>query len=478
MSINLPPIGALQQRGIVPQAPQSRGRILAAGAPSPQTNSLGRGLAGLGQGLAAVGQAVEQSRQQQRREAFLQSVFEPDQAERNSAMAATGGPTNAAAEMMNTSASERLAARGVPRNVADMAAKAWEAGDKQAAWEIAGQYLLAGPQERKILTGADGYQYYQDTGERVLPNVNKPAEMPSTREIKRDGRVITQQWNPTTGAFEELGSSPQFAPQAAQKPTFENLTDGKTTRRVQVGTPRYYQMLEKGWYGGDASSLVPGRDVPFSQEVVDQKVEVARAGAGMNESQSKAAGFADRMFDANQYIEQYTQAGLDMGERAKSNVPLVGNYLVSPEYQQFDQAQRDFVNAVLRRESGAVISPSEFDNAAQQYFPQPGDSPEVVAQKARNRVNAILGTQRAAGPNYEAPLAPAASLGGDAGTVENPIVPTSAQDIETAPVGSVMRTPKRGLVQKQEDGTWAPVDGNGGQDPSANVRGMGPSSRP
>ena len=53
--------------------------------------------------------------------------------------------------------------------------------------------------------------------------------------------------------------------------------------------------------------------------------------------------------------------------------------------QVFEQAQRNFINAVLRRESGAVISESEFANARRQYFPQPGDGPEVLANKARNR---------------------------------------------------------------------------------------------
>jgi len=37
----------------------------------------------------------------------------------------------------------------------------------------------------------------------------------------------------------------------------------------------------------------------------------------------------------------------------------------------FEQAKKNFVNAVLRLESGAVISPSEFTNADKQYFPQP-----------------------------------------------------------------------------------------------------------
>ncbi len=79
----------------------------------------------------------------------------------------------------------------------------------------------------------------------------------------------------------------------------------------------------------------------------------------------------------------------------------------SPKQQQIEQAQRDFVNAVLRQESGAVISPSEFDNAQKQYFPQPGDSQAVIKQKARNRETAIRGLEIAAGPGLQQPGAAA-----------------------------------------------------------------------
>jgi hypothetical protein len=73
------------------------------------------------------------------------------------------------------------------------------------------------------------------------------------------------------------------------------------------------------------------------------------------------------------------------------------NALKSAERQQFEQAQRDFVNATLRRESGAAISDTEFANAKQQYFPQPGDSTEVVAQKTANRQLTINSLQLSGG---------------------------------------------------------------------------------
>lgn len=147
----------------------------------------------------------------------------------------------------------------------------------------------------------------------------------------------------------------------------------------------------------------------FQQYETDMK----KAGAtniDLNANQSAAAAYADRMAAANQVLAdpKLLTAMTDPTKAPLASVPGVGNYLVGPEYQMAEQAQRDFVNAILRRESGAVISPSEFENAKKQYFPQPGDSPEVIQQKAANRQIAIDGVTRAAGSGYQAPnLSPA-----------------------------------------------------------------------
>lgn len=121
----------------------------------------------------------------------------------------------------------------------------------------------------------------------------------------------------------------------------------------------------------------------------------------LTESQAKALGFGTRANEASTIIDTVGEAGKikqHVGKTIAENIPLVGGLAAgalnvlpealggpSSKQQQIEQAQRNFVNAILRRESGAVISPSEFANAAQQYFPQPGDSPDVIAQKRRNR---------------------------------------------------------------------------------------------
>lgn len=72
------------------------------------------------------------------------------------------------------------------------------------------------------------------------------------------------------------------------------------------------------------------------------------------------------------------------------------NFLKTSERQQYEQAQRNFVNAVLRQESWAAIAPSEFTSAAKQYFPATWDSVETLDQKRANREQVIENMYRSA----------------------------------------------------------------------------------
>lgn len=123
----------------------------------------------------------------------------------------------------------------------------------------------------------------------------------------------------------------------------------------------------------------------------------------LTEGQSKNTSFLIRAQNSNAILDSLENEGTDFGAKIKSGVPFnLGNFAQTPEYQQYDQAKRDFINAQLRKESGAVISEEEFANAEIQYFPQPGDSAAVIAQKRRNRQDAIKGFEIGAGPGAAA----------------------------------------------------------------------------
>lgn len=132
-----------------------------------------------------------------------------------------------------------------------------------------------------------------------------------------------------------------------------------------------------------------------------------------NEGQGKAAGFADRMLGAEAILSGRapetgigpTAPGVDaqgasVSGRYGSKIPVIGNFINSEDQQKFNQARDDFINAQLRRESGAAIGASEYANADRQYFPMPGDTPQVMEQKRRNRETAIKAMGREGGPSY------------------------------------------------------------------------------
>lgn len=162
-------------------------------------------------------------------------------------------------------------------------------------------------------------------------------------------------------------------------------------------------------YMTDAQGNIVGlpTKAPLGKTVVANVVKDAGGAAlpgkdaGLNDSQSKALLFGARMQEADKILADMASQGVtqpSMTKRVAEAVPLVGgalgmaaNAAASPQQQKVEQAQRDFINAVLRRESGAAISPGEFDSAAKQYFAQPGDKPQVMEQKARNRALAIQG---------------------------------------------------------------------------------------
>lgn len=122
----------------------------------------------------------------------------------------------------------------------------------------------------------------------------------------------------------------------------------------------------------------------------------------LTEFQGKAALFGSRAAAASDLIDKIGtgEAGNAKTLQYWQDVPLVGRAVnaMSPQgAQQLAQAQRDFVNSVLRLESGATISDAEFANASQQYFPQPGDTPQVIEQKRQNRELAIQGLGKLSG---------------------------------------------------------------------------------
>lgn len=195
------------------------------------------------------------------------------------------------------------------------------------------------------------------------------------------------------------------------------------------------------------------RQANENQKAYDQRMAKAREEADKaqreaanpqikNESQGNALAFGMRMKEANSVLNDMEDKGITNTGAARSvvsgilgAVPAIGGKLEektssamnvlptwaggpSPEQQQVEQARRNFITAVLRKESGATISPEEFYSEEKKYFPQLGDSQPVILQKRAARDLAIRAMDIQSGnkaPNAAMPNAqpPTSTQGSD-----------------------------------------------------------------
>jgi hypothetical protein len=109
----------------------------------------------------------------------------------------------------------------------------------------------------------------------------------------------------------------------------------------------------------------------------------------LTEAQSKDTVYATRAAGALPVLDKHGDALTNLGEAVGGQVPGVGNYMKSPEYQQAEQAGREFLQAILRKDTGAAITSQEMTLYGGTYLPQPGDSPEVLEQKRISRTRAL-----------------------------------------------------------------------------------------
>jgi hypothetical protein len=151
------------------------------------------------------------------------------------------------------------------------------------------------------------------------------------------------------------------------------------------------------------------RQVAATDRAINREAQAAEREAKRlegTEGQKLAAGFAARMEAANAIIQQLESAGglPSVGTEVAANIPFIGNYAqqlaMTSAQQRYKQAADNWIRANLRKESGAVIGEEEMAAEYRTYFPQPGNTPEVIAQKAQARQITTQAMKQNAGPVY------------------------------------------------------------------------------
>lgn len=212
----------------------------------------------------------------------------------------------------------------------------------QTAW---GEYIKArqGGGRRNLINAGDGRLYDPDNGAWITaPNEGGKPPKIETFYDEATGQPYNAQWNAETGSWERVGG--------VKAPSGMSITTN------------------------------PDGTVSVTQ---------GPTGGKMTEANSKDMVYATRAAGALPTIDQMGDSLTSLGETVGGNAPVVGNYMKSPEFQQAEQAGKEFLQAILRKDTGAAITKQEVDEYGSVYLPRPGDSPEVLAQKKVSRQRAL-----------------------------------------------------------------------------------------
>lgn len=194
----------------------------------------------------------------------------------------------------------------------------------------------------------------------------------------------------STGSLKQRGRASGEAQAAADRVQIDVGTK-KDPNRVTVSSPK----PPKGFRFKDNGDL---EFIPGGPE--DPAVKSEDKESKLSTDQRKVATFAVRMENSSGVIDAVGDNMVQFGDRI-SGSGLFPQGLKSDDRQKFEQASRDFINAVLRRESGAAIGKEEFASANLQYLPVPGDSEAVLEQKRRNRDIVLTGFKAEAGGAFD-----------------------------------------------------------------------------
>lgn len=118
-------------------------------------------------------------------------------------------------------------------------------------------------------------------------------------------------------------------------------------------------------------------------------VSFSQGNLKLTEGQSKDTVYVTRATGALPIIDSLGEALTNLPQSVAGKTPIVGNYAKSPKFQQAEQAGKEFLQAILRKDTGAAITPAETSEYGSVYLPAPGDSPELLLQKKASRTRAV-----------------------------------------------------------------------------------------
>jgi hypothetical protein len=174
-------------------------------------------------------------------------------------------------------------------------------------------------------------------------------------------------------------------PEEPKAPTLTEIYDPAT------GRP------QKGYINSQTGEFVPVGGVEAAKDQSngitvnpDGTVQIGGPQKPLTEGQSKDTVYSTRAAGALETLNKFAPALTGRLDRAADFDPTgLARGAQSTEYQLAQQAGDEFLQAILRKDTGAAISPQEQALYGKTYLPQPGDSEELQQQKSISRTRAI-----------------------------------------------------------------------------------------
>jgi hypothetical protein len=153
---------------------------------------------------------------------------------------------------------------------------------------------------------------------------------------------------------------------------------------LEPGTPEFQEFMRTGGRA-QTSRTVFG---PDGQPILSEGP--AAENFKFTEGQSKDNVFVTRAKGALEVLEPVVDNLVSRQNRAAEVVPFgFGRDFQDPDFQVAQQAGNEFLQAILRKDTGAAITEQEQVLYGETYLPQPGDGPEVLEAKRNARARAV-----------------------------------------------------------------------------------------
>jgi len=255
------------------------------------------------------------------------------------------------------------------------------------------------------------YASRTDPGAWILKDIIDPRDPEGERKItvqehNRTGQIRPPQLPDQGGTAAAGAPATNWAPGAQNAPVYAaggNYTPGAGAAAA-AAPPRGSITMPSG----EVVTPPPGLNQAGKKTWQNHMATIAAdvAAGKMTQEQGNSNLFAGKMEIAKNMLDPETEKkGLDpVWNRVERYGGWAGNTFALPnDYKQYQTAKDAFLNAFLRRVSGATVHDAEYYREEKVYFPQPGDDAKRIEYKRQLRDDAIMRMKQQVGPGYKSP---------------------------------------------------------------------------